>query len=184
MRVGMQDKTRAPRKVLFIAVGLLTMIAGLFVTLCLADERLARDARADKVLVHKKERTLTLLDHRRVLKTYRVALGREPVGAKVKQGDHKTPEGNYVLDRRNEHSRFYRSLHISYPSAADRAKAQNSGVDPGGDIMVHGLPNGFGWLGSSHRLLDWTDGCIAVTNEEMDEIWRAVADGTSIEIDP
>jgi len=160
------------------------MIIAILLAVSQADDRLAADARADKVLVLKKERTLILLDHGKVLKKYRVALGGHPLGPKTRQGDHKTPEGNYVLDRRNEHSRFYRSLHVSYPSVNDRAQAQKSGVEPGGDIMVHGLPNGFGWLGSAHRLRDWTDGCIAVTNEEMDEIWRAVADGTPIQIEP
>ena len=149
-----------------------------------ADDRLPANAHADKILVLKKERTLSLLDHDKLLKTYKVALGGEPVGAKVQQGDHKTPEGRYVIDRRNEHSHYYRALHISYPNANDRANAENLGKPPGGDIMIHGLPNGYGWLGSAHRLRDWTDGCIAVTNEEMDEIWRAVADGTPIEINP
>jgi len=79
---------------------------------------------------------------------------------------------------------YYRSLHISYPTAEDRARAAKAGVEPGGDIMVHGLPNGLGWIGSKHRIRDWTDGCIAVTDEEMDEIWRAVPDGTVIEINP
>lgn len=132
----------------------------------------------------KKERTLLLLDHGVVLKKYKVALGGEPEGPKRKSGDHKTPEGTYALDRRNEHSRFYRSLHLSYPGTEDRARAAKSGVDPGGDIMIHGLPNGLGWMGSTHRLRDWTDGCIAITDEEMDEIWRAVPDGTVIEINP
>ena len=153
-------------------------------SICHADDRLANDAHADRVLVVKKERTLVLLDHGEILKKYKISLGADPTGPKNRQGDHKTPEGNYILDRRNEHSHFYRSLHISYPNADDRARAAKSGVDPGGDIMLHGLPNGFGWLGSTDRLRDWTDGCIAVTNEEMDEIWRAVADGTPIEIDP
>jgi len=160
------------------------MIIALLLAVSPSDDRLAADARADKVLVLKKERTLILLDRGKVLKKYKVALGGDPLGPKTRQGDHKTPEGNYVLDRRNEHSRFYRSLHVSYPSVNDRAQAQKSGVEPGGDIMVHGLPNGFGWLGSAHRVRDWTDGCIAVTNEEMDEIWRAVADGTPIQIEP
>lgn len=119
-----------------------------------------------------------------VLKTYKVSLGSEPVGPKQRQGDHKTPEGAYTLDRRNPRSRFYRSLHVSYPTPEQRAEAAKSGADPGGDIMIHGLPNGFGWLGSLHRTMDWTDGCIAVTDQEMDEIWRAVDDGTPIEIRP
>lgn len=149
-----------------------------------AEERLPKDAHADKVIVLKSERTLELLDHNKVLKKYKVALGGNPVGRKERQGDYKTPEGLYILDRRNEHSRFYRSLHISHPNSQDRLWAKKSGAAPGGDIMLHGLPNGNGWIGNGHRLRDWTDGCVAVTNEEMDEIWRAVADGTPIEIRP
>jgi murein L,D-transpeptidase YafK len=139
---------------------------------------------ADRVVVLKKERTLQLLNRGRVIKTYKVALGGDPVGAKSRQGDHKTPEGTYVLDSRNPHSQFYKSIHISYPNAGDRAAARQKGVSPGGDVFVHGLPNGYGWVGSSHRLKDWTDGCVAVTDQEIDEIWQAVADGTPIEIRP
>ena len=139
---------------------------------------------ADRVVVLKKERTLQLLSQGRVVKAYRVALGGDPVGPKACQGDHQTPEGIYVLDSRNVHSQFYRSIHISYPSVRDRAAARARGVPPGGDVFVHGLPKGYGWVGSSHRLKDWTDGCIAVTNEEIDEIWAAVEDGTPIEIRP
>ncbi len=139
---------------------------------------------ADRVVVLKRERTLQLLSQGKVIKTYTVALGGDPVGPKARQGDHKTPEGVYVLDSRNVHSQFYKSIHISYPSARDRAAARARGVSPGGDVFVHGLPKGYGWVGASHRLKDWTDGCIAVTNEEIDEIWAAVADGTPIEIRP
>ena len=139
---------------------------------------------ADRVLVLKKERTLQLLSQGKVIKTYKVALGGDPVGAKTRQGDHKTPEGLYVLDSRNAHSQFYKSIHISYPSERDRVAARKDGVSPGGDVFVHGLPKGYGFVGASHRLKDWTDGCVAVTNEEIDEIWQAVADGTPIEIRP
>jgi murein L,D-transpeptidase YafK len=139
---------------------------------------------ADRVLVLKKERTLQLLSEGKVIKTYKIALGGEPVGPKTKQGDHKTPEGVYVLDSRNVRSRFYKSIHISYPNAGDRAAARRQGASPGGDVFVHGLPKGFGYVGAAHRLRDWTDGCVAVTNEEIDEIWSAVADGTPIEIRP
>jgi murein L,D-transpeptidase YafK len=141
-------------------------------------------AHADRVLVHKKDHTLTLLSNGKEIKTYKVALGGNVVGPKTQQGDHKTPEGVYVLDRRNASSHFYRSIHISYPDTEDRERARRLGADPGGDIMIHGLPNGLGWIGGMHRLHDWTDGCIAVTDGEMDEIWRAVPDGTPIEIDP
>ncbi len=139
---------------------------------------------ADHVLVLKKERTLQLLSDGKVIRTYKVALGGDPVGPKTRQGDHKTPEGTYVLNSRNAHSQFHRSLHISYPNARDRAAARRAGVSPGGDVFVHGLPNGYGWVGSGHRARDWTDGCIAVTNEEIEEIWNAVTDGTPIEIRP
>lgn len=149
-----------------------------------AGDRTVSDPRADKVVVVKNEHTLTLLNHGLVIKTYKVALGGNPRGPKTRQGDHKTPEGEYVLDRRNEHSQFYRSMHISYPNADDRARARQLKVSPGGDVMLHGLPNGYGWIGAGHRARDWTDGCIAVTNEEMDEIWRAVPDETPIEIRP
>ncbi|PYX70617.1 MAG: hypothetical protein DMG78_18365 [Acidobacteria bacterium] len=121
-------------------------------------------------------------DRGQVIKSYRVALGGDPVGAKTRQGDHKTPEGIYVLDSRNAHSQFHKSIHISYPNARDRAAARAQGVSPGGDVFVHGLPNGYGWVGASHRAKDWTDGCIAVTDEEIEEIWKAVGDGTAIEI--
>ena len=140
--------------------------------------------KADQVLVVKSQRALTLLSHGKVLHTYKVALGSSPVGANEQQGDHKTPEGRYILDRRNAKSRYYKSIHVSYPNEEDKRQAAKSGVSPGGDIMIHGLPNGFGWLGATHRARDWTDGCIAVTDREMDEIWEMVADGTPIEIKP
>jgi murein L,D-transpeptidase YafK len=140
--------------------------------------------RADRVVVLKKERSLQLLRQGNVIKTYKVALGADPVGPKQRQGDHKTPEGLYLLDSRNPHSQFYKSIHISYPSMRERAAARQKGVSPGGDLFVHGLPKGYGWVGSAHRVKDWTDGCIAVTNQEMDEIWVAVMDGTPIEIRP
>ncbi len=140
--------------------------------------------RADKVLVVKHTRELQLLNGGRVFKTYKVALGGEPNGPKTQQGDHKTPEGSYVLDRRNARSQFHRALHISYPNAKDREQARKRGIAPGGDIMLHGLPNGYGAIGTAHRLKDWTDGCIAVTNEEIEEIWGLVPDGNPIEIRP
>jgi murein L,D-transpeptidase YafK len=144
----------------------------------------AKPLHADRVVVLKKERTLQLLTQGKVIKTYKVALGADPIGPKTRQGDHKTPEGNYVLDSRNPHSQFYKSIHISYPNPDDRAAARVKGVSPGGDVFVHGLPKGYGWVRASHRLKDWTDGCVAVTNQEIDEIWQAVADGTPIEIRP
>ncbi len=150
----------------------------------MAQEAAQPTLHVDRVLVLKKERTLQLLSQGKMIRSYKVALGGDPIGPKTRQGDHKTPEGVYMLDSRNPHSQFYKSIHISYPSAREREEARQRGVSPGGDVFVHGLPNGYGWVGSSHRLKDWTDGCIAVTNAEMDEIWQAVADGTPIEIRP
>ena len=139
---------------------------------------------ADRIVVYKKRRTMELMSKERILKTYKIALGGEPVGPKRGQGDHKTPEGEYKIDSRNPKSRFYLALHISYPNADDRRRARQLGMSPGGAIMIHGLGKEFGWLGSAHTLSDWTDGCIAVTNEEMEEIWRLVPIGTTIEIFP
>lgn len=138
----------------------------------------------DKVLVVKSRHRLMLLKDGAVLRSYEVALGKEPLGAKMCRGDKKTPEGSYVLDRRNPFSRFHRAIHISYPNRADRERAQEQGVSPGGEVMIHGLPRGKEQMGELHTMIDWTDGCIAVTNEQMDEIWRLVADGTPIEIRP
>ena len=145
---------------------------------------LPEGAKADQVIVSKAARTMTLMSKGKALKTYTVALGRNPKGHKQQQGDQRTPEGRYLIDYRNPKSRYYLSLHITYPDKQDRKAARKRGVSPGGDIMIHGLPNGMGWLGPAHSKYDWTDGCIAVTNQEMDEIWRAVPNGTPIEIKP
>jgi murein L,D-transpeptidase YafK len=138
----------------------------------------------DRVVVLKGERLMRLLKDGQVVKSYPVALGRQPDGPKTMLGDKKTPEGTYYVDRRNAHSRFYRSLHISYPNKGDMANAQRLHVSPGGDVMIHGLPNGLERVGELHTMLDWTNGCIAVTNAEMDEIWRLVPDGVPVEIRP
>jgi murein L,D-transpeptidase YafK len=143
----------------------------------------AKILHADRVVVRKKEGIMLLLKNGETLKSYRVALGREP-GPKNRQGDNRTPEGTYVLDSRNSRSRFYRSLHISYPNAADISAARKHCVNPGRDIMIHGLPKGFEDLAEYHTDRNWTKGCIAVSNAELDEIWRLVPNGTPIEIRP
>jgi murein L,D-transpeptidase YafK len=139
---------------------------------------------ADRVVVYKARREMMLYRDGKAIRTYRIALGRTPVGPKRREGDGKTPEGDYVVDGRLARSQFHRALHISYPAAADRERARRAGVSPGGDIMIHGLPNGQGAIGAAHRQSDWTEGCIAVTNEEIEEIWRLVANGTPIRIEP
>lgn len=137
-----------------------------------------------RVLVLKKEHSLQLLDGEKVVKTYKVALGRGGLAPKQRQGDHRTPEGLYEIDYRNKSSRFHLALHVSYPNQVDRERARKLGVNPGGDIMIHGITNGLGWLGSMHRIIDWTDGCIAVTDGEIEEIWSMVPDATPVEIRP
>ncbi|HVO65883.1 MAG TPA: L,D-transpeptidase family protein [Syntrophales bacterium] len=140
---------------------------------------------ADKVLIEKKERRLTLISSKeKVLKTYKIALGGNPLGPKEKQGDKKTPEGTYVIDSRNKNSPYHLSLHISYPNEKDKKRAEELGVVPGGDIMIHGIKNGLGWVDRFHTQFDWTEGCIAVTDEEIEEIDRLVPDGTVVEIRP
>jgi murein L,D-transpeptidase YafK len=146
------------------------------------DSPLPPSAMADKVVVLKSYRRLLLMRGDEVLKTYIVSLGGNPIGPKIRQGDNKTPEGSYILDRHNTNSQYHRSIHISYPNAGDLARAKKLGVPAGGELFIHGLPNDF--RGHSEALGDWTEGCIAVTNAEIDEIWRAVADGTPIEIKP
>lgn len=139
---------------------------------------------ADHILVIKSTRTMSLMQGDKVLKTYKVALGTVPVGAKQKHGDHKTPEGDYIISARNPHSQFHLSLRISYPNAADRERARKLRVSAGGDIMIHGLPPEYACLGARHRDTDWTEGCIAVTNAEIEEIWDLVPVGTRVEIRP
>ena len=136
----------------------------------------------DKVFVDKSERRLQLLSGGQVIKSYPVALGGNPIGHKERQGDQRTPVGSYTLDYKNEHSKFYRSIHISYPNAADKARAKALGVNAGGDIMIHGQKNGVGKAAKIMQKSDWTEGCIAVTDAEMDEIMSAVKIGTAIEI--
>jgi murein L,D-transpeptidase YafK len=145
---------------------------------------LPASAQADLLVVEKRRRQLIAYSQGRVLRTYRVSLGTVPVGPKIRQGDGRTPEGRYVIDRHNPRSGFHRALRVAYPSAAESGRARAGGYDPGGDIMVHGLKNGLGWVGRAHRFVDWTVGCVAVTNPEIEELYRIVPDGTPIEIKP
>jgi murein L,D-transpeptidase YafK len=140
--------------------------------------------KVEKILIEKKERRLTLLLGSTAVRTYRIALGNHPEGPKSCKGDGRTPEGRYKIIGRNKQSQYHRSLRISYPNDVDRKAALNNKCDPGGDIFIHGLSNGYGFIGKAHAAIDWTLGCIAVTDEEIEEIWRLVPDGTSVEIRP
>jgi murein L,D-transpeptidase YafK len=138
--------------------------------------------RVDLILVDKSDRALTLFSRGAPLKSYLgLQLGDAPIGPKRFEGDERTPEGRYTIDYRNPRSAYHLSLHISYPDAADRAYAAARGYSPGGEIFIHGQPNG---LAEGRESGDWTDGCISVSNAEIEELWRLVADGTPIEITP
>jgi len=140
--------------------------------------------KADYILVEKSKRRLTLIARGRVLKSYRIALGRNPKGPKVREGDNRTPEGRYVIDYRLRDSDYHLALHISYPNRYDRERARRLGVSPGGDIMIHGIGSAAPKVADLHPLFDWTNGCIAVTDREIEEIWRLTAVGTVVNIVP
>ena len=140
------------------------------------------EPKVDHVLLVKTKHRLLLLSGDHVVKSYRVALGRGGLGPKRRQGDGRTPEGLYRIDHRNPASKYHLALHISYPESTDKQRAQRLGVSPGGDIMIHGLPPEYSWVGRKHLLSDWTEGCIAVTDSEIEEIWELVPDGTPVEV--
>lgn len=139
---------------------------------------------ADRIVVEKARHTLTLYQGDEALRSYPVSLGRGGLAPKTREGDGRTPEGLYRIIGRNPKSAYHLSLHISYPDARDIEAARARGEPPGGDITIHGLPNGRAKVGEWHRTIDWTAGCIAVTNTEIEEIWRVVPNGTPIEIRP
>jgi murein L,D-transpeptidase YafK len=144
----------------------------------------AKPERADSILILKKDHVLELLSGGKVIRTYKVALGSGGLAPKQREGDGRTPEGHYIIDSRSEHSAYHKAFHVSYPNAEDRKRAAKQGVSPGGAIMIHGLPNGKGWIGPAHRTVDWTLGCVAVTDDEIEEIWKLVPVGTPVEIRP
>jgi hypothetical protein len=169
------DWLARPRTASLIALLAIALFAG---------ETYAADPRITLVRVDKSERRMELLAGDRIIRSYSIALGDNPVGHKRMEGDERTPEGRYMLDWRNPNSGYYRSIHISYPNEQDKATAGAMGVPPGGMIMIHGQPNGYGWWGWLFQMFDWTDGCIAVDNAAMAEIWKMVPNGTPIEISP
>lgn len=166
---------------------LITFSIVLFITLLnnpVQAAELVSSVKADFILVEKAERRLTLFAKDKKIRTYKIALGRKPDGPKFEEGDQRTPEGSYIIDARNPDSKFHLSLHISYPNEIDSELAFMAGLISGGSIMIHGAGEEYEWMGKFHSVRDWTDGCIAVTNDEIEEIWNLVPVGTPIKIRP
>jgi murein L,D-transpeptidase YafK len=167
-----------------IAIGVLGIIVAATLWWRWPTLPLPADVHVDRVVVRKADRALDLYRGSDLIRSYRISLGAEAIGPKQWLGDGRTPEGNYVIDYHKSDSSFHRALHISYPSPTDTANALSRGFEPGGLIMIHGMKDGRGYLRRLHTLVDWTDGCIAVTDSEIEEISRVVADGTPIRIEP
>jgi len=170
------------RKITWLAVFLI--LAGLTAYYFYPEEKLASDIQIDDIVVYKSKRQMTVSSNGQLLKTYKISLGRQPVGAKKFEGDMKTPEGVYFINDKNPNSGYHKNLGISYPSKDDLENANRLGKPAGGDIKIHGIRNKIGFIGKYHRWFNWTLGCIAVTNGEIDELYRAVKIGTRIEIKP
>ncbi|WP_040574404.1 murein L,D-transpeptidase family protein [Pontibacter sp. BAB1700] len=149
-----------------------------------SEDQLPSNTKVDKLVIYKSQRKLMAYSKGRLIKIYSIALGGSPIGHKKYEGDMKTPEGSYSINDKNPNSAYHKNLGISYPNADDIAYAKKLGKSPGGAIKIHGLRNGTGLIGKLHRWVDWTQGCIAVTNGEIDELYRAVAVGTPIMIHP
>jgi murein L,D-transpeptidase YafK len=139
---------------------------------------------AERIVIEKARRKLTLIRVDNVVREFDISLGGNPLGPKQRSGDSRTPEGNYVIDAKNLYSNYYLAVHLSYPNLEDAARARKLGVDPGGNIMIHGMPNGTPWPYEGYAGRDWTDGCIAVSNAAMQEIWLATRENTPVEILP
>lgn len=138
----------------------------------------------DKIIVNKSNRLMSIYQNDKLITTYKIALGKNPIGHKEFEGDKKTPEGIYIINSKNPNSGWHKNLGISYPNDNDVVQADKYSKRAGGDIKIHALRNGFGFIGSFHRNFDWTNGCIAVTDEEIDQLYEAVKIGAVIEIYP
>ena len=161
-----------------------SLLLCLFVTLQPATVEAGDFPVADKVIIEKAARQLHLLQNGKAFRTFKIALGIRPEGDKKKEGDFRTPEGSYLLDARNQNSDFFLSIRISYPDQKDRLEARQRGVDPGGAIMIHGQPNEPPRSEAYYKTQDWTNGCVAVSNSDMIDIWLMTDENTPIEIRP
>jgi murein L,D-transpeptidase YafK len=167
-----------------LTIAVIFVLVLLFLPEVSTGQSFLNEDKVDLVLIEKSKRTMTLYHQGQEVKSYNIALGRDPVGHKLMQGDQKTPEGVYFIDYRISNSVYHKALHVSYPNMADVERAKALGVSPGGKIMIHGMKEDKFWMGSVHYLFNWTNGCIAVTNSEIEEIWALVSDWTTVEIRP
>jgi murein L,D-transpeptidase YafK len=167
-----------------IVVAISILIFGLIVYYFYPEKALPSDTRINKLVVYKSKRQLLAYSNGQLIKTYKISLGKQPVGKKEIQYDNKTPEGNYTINCRETNSNFHKKLCISYPNKADKANAKRYGKEAGDNVEIHGLDNRYGFIGKFHRWYDWTSGCIALTDGEIDELFKAVKIGTPIEIYP
>jgi len=170
------------RRIFWLTVTL--SLTGLMSYYFYPEYKLPSNIQIDNIVVNKSKRELLAYSNGQLQKTYKISLGRQPIGAKEIEGDKKTPEGIYLINDKNPNSGYYKNLGISYPDKDDIENAIRFGKPAGGDIKIHGIRNRIGFIGKFHRWFDWTLGCIAVTNEEIDELYRAVKIGTLIEIKP
>ncbi len=180
----MQKRTKY--KLILLITFLLLAIASstAYLACSISDTKLDTSIHIDKIVVEKSKRKMYLYANNQLIKTYKIALGKHPRGGKKYEGDKKTPEGLYIINSKNPKSEYYKNLGISYPNKKDKEEAEKDGKNPGGDIKIHGLKNGWGWIGQMHLLTDWTAGCIAITNKNMDELYAIIEIGTPIEIKP
>lgn len=159
---------------------LLTILIVLFSSI----SSFAKESDVNKVMIVKSQNRMVLLSDSKIIKQFHVVFGANPTGHKKQEGDEKTPEGTYILDYKKSDSAYYKAIHISYPNKADILAAKNQAVSPGGMIMIHGQKNGFGWLEFITQKFNWTDGCVALTNSDMEEVWQLITKGTQITILP
>jgi murein L,D-transpeptidase YafK len=157
---------------------------GLTVYYFYPEDRLSSKTQIDKLVVYKSKRQMLAYSNGQLLKTYKISLGRQPIGDKEFEGDKKTPEGLYFINDKNPNSGYHKNLGISYPNKSDIENAKRLGKPTGGEVKIHGLRNMTGFISKFHRWFDWTLGCIAVTDKEIDELYKAVKIGTPIEIKP
>ena len=167
-----------------VVIILFIITLGLIYNYFNSEKALPKNIHIDKLVVLKSERILQAYSKGDLIKSYKISLGGNPIGHKVCKNDNKTPEGTYFITDKNSKSNYHKNLHISYPNKLDKLNALKLGLQPGGDIKIHGLKNNLGFLGKIHRWYDWTEGCIAVTNNEIDELFTAVKIGTEINIKP